>query len=56
MTKLDINSIILDALQFLHEHMVSCSKDELNYPYSIEDVKLIRSQIEQETITVTSNK
>ena len=30
--------IILDAIQFLHEHMVSCSKEELNYPYTIEDV------------------
>ena len=30
--------IILDALQFLHEHMISCSKEELNYPYTIEDV------------------
>jgi len=30
--------IILDALQFLHEHMVSCNKEELNYPYTIEDV------------------
>ena len=30
--------IILDALQFLREHMVSCSKEELNYPYTIEDV------------------
>ena len=30
--------IILDALQFLHEHMVSCSKEELSYPYTIEDV------------------
>jgi hypothetical protein len=30
--------IILDALEFLHEHMVSCSKEELNYPYTIDYV------------------
>ena len=30
--------IILDALQFLHEHMVSCSKEEFNYPFTIEEV------------------
>lgn len=35
--KHDMN-IILDALEFLHEHMVSCSEEEFNYPFTIEEV------------------
>ena len=31
--------IILDALQFLHEHMLSCSAEELSYyPFNTEQV------------------
>ena len=31
--------IILDALQFLHEHMKNCSKEEeKDYPYTLDEV------------------
>ena len=43
--------IILDALQFLHEHMqavasrsasmISCSKEEYNYTYTLEEVNAL---------------
>ena len=47
--------IILDALQFVLEHMNSCSRDEFNYPYSIDDVDKTYLDLEHQYMNQIDN-